>query len=201
MRPSIGSGALLVALTALTLLPGRVASGGGPERFDTVQAIAGWTRVDPTDQLTWTGSIAIFGPFGSEPGFLGMTEQLVPVPIQCTGQDTPLDPGDDTFGELTGNPSYLNPTDLRVTLDRSLRHASAVGLVSPAHAWRNTCDGSTYTSQTGPLGFDLQLRAVGGQDVARADGLMTHRRSVTATLTIGGQVVPVTIAEISRATQ
>ena len=201
MRPSIGNGVLSAGVFALALLPGPVASAGGADRYDYYQALASWTRVDPVDQLTWMGSIAIFGPFRSEPGLLGMTERLVPVPIQCTGQETTQDASDDTFGELTGDPSYLNPTELRVTLERSLRSASAVGFVSPSHAWRNTCDGSTHTSVTGPLSFDLLLVASGGPEVDRADNFRTRRQPVAATLTIGGQTASVTLAEISRTSE
>ena len=180
-----------LALLLAAILPVQAAN---PSKYDVVQAIFSWTRVD--ENGTWAGSMAMFGPHGSSLGTLSR-EFLVPITHQCTGQGTPGDPSDDTFADITGESRPGQTATTAMTIASNLKSASYSGPMQANFFVKDGCSDEILASGSWTKDVELTLTAVGkfrtDLGTLRLQGYLA-----TGVMTFDGVAAAITYAEIAR---
>ena len=122
-------------------------------------AQATWDSWDEATGAYSSGYIAISQEQGSPDAFAEYSSYSQQY-VQCTGEETPENPDDDTFGVVGSNTWGWGPASL--TTGKNFGSASASGDLSIGREQFNECTGEWTFEELPGVQFDLDLTATSG---------------------------------------
>jgi len=146
----------LAGLLALTVAAPAMA---GPNVSNTSGSLTiaqgGWKGWDDTTQSSTYGDITVVREDNGD-----VSAQVVSSSqayVQCTGEATPDDPDDDTYGAIGSNLYGYGPASL--TIDKSYASATAAGTLEAGRETFNDCTGEYGWEDLSSVDFRLALTA------------------------------------------
>jgi len=149
----------LAGLLALTVAAPAMA---GPNVSNTSGSLTlaqgGWKSWDDATQSSSYGEFTVAREDNGDVFAQVMTSTAAYV--QCTGQGTPDDPDDDTFGAIGSNLYGYGPASL--TIDKNYGSATAAGTLEAGRETFNDCTGEYGWEDVSSVDFTLALTASSG---------------------------------------
>ena len=147
----------LAGLIALAVA-GPVAAGPNVGNFSNsaTMAQAQWDAYDDATQTYRAGFVAVSREQGSSDVFAEFNQYQEQF-VQCSGADTPDEPGDDSFGVIMSNTWGYGPASLAIGRNNS--SASAGGTLDAAREDFNECTGEWTYEELADVTFSLDLTA------------------------------------------